>query len=388
MLKRLAMVCVAAIFFVVGAAPAFASNHSIKIGIIGPYSGPAAFDGLAVLRGAKLAVKQINDRGGVLGKQIELLVGDTRAKPSESINVAKKFITQDKVSALICCHFSSSVLATMPVVEKLQTPLITGVSTATSAIKKGWQWFFRSNHNTVMEAKIFVDFWIDVVGVKEAAFLARNDDWGRETIQGYIEVMKARGVKVITEEYARPSSKDYLGFLTKIKAKKPQAFGMVEISSSAAAMVKQMKDLNWKPILLGSDGQVTDEFITLAGDAAEGMYLVTRWEPTIDLPRSRRFVREHKKMFPKASTANQYTQAGYDNVYILADAMGRCGCTDRKGIRDALVKTIYYSVSGAEIFFDKEHQAYPVMYITQVRNGKRVILKKVSTAKAMGVSRP
>lgn len=368
-------------------------GQEIKIGLVAMITGPFSFDGLMTVYAARVAVKQINDAGGILGHPIKLIEEDSRGIPAEALNAIKKLVHQDQVHALECCWFSSSTFAAIPEIEKVGVPTVTAISTAASLTRRGYKWLFRASHHSDIEAPGFVEFWVKDLKVKRVAFLARNDDWGRETIKAYKENLLKLGGTVLAEEFAKPGESDYTSYLTKIKATSPEAIDMVEVTRPGAAMVKQIRDLGMKVMLLGSDGQVTDKFIELAEGAAEGMYVLTRWEPAVDNARSRKFVEDWKKMRPGADLPDEYAQAGYDDIYVLAEAIKRAadGSPERlralmrdlqgfrTAVRDALKKTDYIALSGARIQFDANNQAYPHMYIVQIKGGKRQIVKKFDT---------
>jgi branched-chain amino acid transport system substrate-binding protein len=116
----------ALVTLVTGSAPA---QEPIKIGVVGPHSGPAAADGQSTLIGAQIAAAEINDAGGLLGgRKIEIIAADTRGIPAESVSAFRKVVTQDKVVGVDCCWFSSSTIATLPAIEELKIPTTNGVS--------------------------------------------------------------------------------------------------------------------------------------------------------------------------------------------------------------------------------------------------------------------
>src|SRR5918996_1546970 len=115
--------------FVIGTLQAVPAQESIKIGVVGPHSGPAAYDGQSTLIGAQVAADEINAAGGLLGgRKIEIVPADSRGIPAESVSAYRKVVTQDKVVAVDCCWFSSSTIATHPTIEELKIPTTTGVA--------------------------------------------------------------------------------------------------------------------------------------------------------------------------------------------------------------------------------------------------------------------
>ena len=120
------------------------AQETVKIGVIQPLTGSVAYNGLAFVAGAKLAVEQRNAAAGVLGRKVELVIEDGQCRPANSVNAAEKLVQRDKVVALTGAFCSSATAAVMPVAEKYKVPLLTGVSSKADLTEKGLQYFFRS----------------------------------------------------------------------------------------------------------------------------------------------------------------------------------------------------------------------------------------------------
>jgi branched-chain amino acid transport system substrate-binding protein len=355
------------------------AQEPIKIGVVGPHTGPAAYDGQSTLYGARVAAEEINKAGGLLGgRKIEIVAADTRGIPAESVSAFRKVVTQDKVVAADCCWFSSSTISTHPSIEELKIPTTNGVSFLPDAKQTKLIYLFKLAHTPRMESR-FVDYWVNKLKVKRVAFLARNDDWGRAASGAYQGRLKELGGAVLSVDYYTPGEKDFYSYLTKIKALNPEGVNMVDISATAATQVKQMAELGLKAMPIGSDGQITDAYIKLAGKAGEGTPLVVRYSSTLDTPRNKAFVAAFKAL-RGGEEPDQYAQAGYDSIYIQAEAIKRAGSTDPAKIREALTKTDYTSISGSSMRFDQNQQATPKIFVAVVKDGKRVIVEEIDTS--------
>ena len=374
------MVTVLAAMLVVGgmieSAPA---QEPIKLGVVGPHTGPAAADGLSTLIGAQVAAQEINGAGGILGgRKIEIVAADSRGIPAESVSAFRKVVTQDKVVAVDCCWFSSSTIATLPTIEELKIPTTNGISFLPDAKETKLTYLFKFAQTPRLESR-FVDYWVNKLKIKKVAFLARNDDWGRATSGVYQARLKELGGTIVSSDYYAPGEKDFYSYLTKIKALNPEGVNVVDISATAAAQVKQMAELGLKATVLGSDGPITDAFIKIAGKPAEGVPLVVRYGTTLETPRNKAFIAAFKAR-RNGEEPDQYAQAGYDGVYLQAEAITRAGSTDPARIREALAKTDYTSVTGSPIRFDQHQQATPKIYVAVVKDGKRVIVEEIDTS--------
>jgi branched-chain amino acid transport system substrate-binding protein len=358
------------------AAPA---QEPIKIGVVGPHSGPAAFDGQSTLIGAQVAAQEINAAGGLLGgRKLEIVAADSRGIPAESVSAYRKVVTQDKVVAVDCCWFSSSTIATHPTIEELKIPTTTGVAFLPDAKETKLTYLFKFAQTPRLESR-FVDYWVKKLNVKKVAFLARNDDWGRATSGVYQARLKELGGTVLSAEFYTPGEKDFYSYLTKIKALNPEGINVVDISATAATQIKQIAELGIATKVLGSDGPITDAFIKLAGKVSEGIPLVVRYGATLDTPRNKGFVAAFKAR-RGGEEPDQYAQAGYDSVYLHAEAIKRAGSTDPAKLREALAKSDSVSVAGHPIRFDERNQATPKLYVAVIRDGRRVIVEDVDIA--------
>jgi len=364
--------------FVIGAAQGVPAQEPIKIGVVGPHSGPAAYDGQSNLIGAQVAAEEINQAGGLLGgRKIEIVPADSRGIPAETVSAYRKVVTQDKVVAVDCCFFSSSTIATHPTIEELKIPTTTGIAFLPDAKEHKLTYLFKFAQTPRMEGR-FVDYWVKKLNMKRVAFLARNDDWGRATSGVYQARLKELGGTVVSSDFYTPGEKDFYSFLTKIKALNPDGVNMVDISAPVATQVKQMAELGLSAKALGSDGPITDALIRLAGKVSEGIPLVVRYGSTLDTPRNKAFVAAFKAK-RNGEEPDQYAQAGYDSIQLHADAIKRAGSIDPAKIREALTRSEYVSVAGSPIRFDQNQQAIPKLYVAVIKDGKRVIVEEIDT---------
>ncbi len=356
------------------------ANDTLHIGFAVATTGHAARVGLKALDGARIAVNEINAAGGVLNKKLQLIVEDHKCEPTEGVNAASKLIFKDKVDVLIADTCSSTVFAISEIVKSknIAMPILSGIVTSPKLTKQGNSWYFRAGQNALMEGPAFVGYWVKELGVKKVSFLAVNDDWGRSTAETYAKILKEMGGEVVSMDFFNPGSQDFYPYLTKLKSKKPDAVDIVARPENGSRINIQMGELGMLKnfVILGSDGQITDDFIKLAGDAAEGMYLMERYESVIDTPKNKAFVasyRELTKEYP-----DQYAQAGYDNVYIIAEAIQRAGSEDPEKVRAAMERTDYEGLA-SRIQFDKNNQAHPALLIVRIENGVRKVASKTET---------
>ncbi|MGE0748091.1 MAG: ABC transporter substrate-binding protein [Rhodospirillales bacterium] len=354
------------------------AQETIKIGIIQPLTGALAFDGNNGIKGAKLAAEEINAKGGVLGKKLELVVEDGQCKPAESVTAAEKLIVRDKVPVLHGAFCSGATLAVMPVAERNKVPLVTGVSSSPKLTEEKHPWFFRNAESELMTAQAFAGILYEKMGMKSIYYLAVNDDWGRGTVGAFKETFDAFKAKTIGTEFVDRTASDFYTPLTKIRAANADVVIVVAETQAGSIIAKQAKELGLKSKIFGVGAWATPTFMNLAGEAGNGLLSGVVYASTMDSPRNKEFVAAHVKAY--GEEPGKYNAAGYNTVNVIAQAIQRAGAADPEKIRDALEKTDYMSPNG-HVKFDSHHQAVGLeLVLVEIQN-------KVPVVKATGIGK-
>ena len=169
-----------------------AEAQTIKIGVNEPLTGAFAASGNYVVNGAKIAADEINAKGGVLGKKIELVIEDNKCNPTEAAAVAEKLITSDKVPVMMGAWGSSLTLAVMPKLMEYEMPMVVETSSSGKITTTGNPYIFRITPPSAMEAAAFKEI-VDKLELKKVDFLAINNDWGRGTAEDFSKMLKEKG---------------------------------------------------------------------------------------------------------------------------------------------------------------------------------------------------
>jgi len=176
-----------------------AGAQTIKIGVNEPLTGPFAASGTYVVNGAKIAADEINAKGGVLGKKIELIIEDNKSNPTEAAAVAEKLITADKVPVMMGAWGSSLTLAVMPKLMEYKVPMVVETSSSGKITTSGNPYIFRISPPSAVEAAAFKNI-LPKMTVKKADFLVINNDWGRGSAEDFGKTLKADNVQVDHQE--------------------------------------------------------------------------------------------------------------------------------------------------------------------------------------------
>jgi branched-chain amino acid transport system substrate-binding protein len=330
------------------------AQEAIKIGLIQPLTGSVAYNGTTDVNGSKLALDEINAKGGVLGKKVELVIEDGQCRPANSVNAAEKLIQRDKVVAISGAFCSSSTLAVMPVAANYKLPLITGVSSSAELTEKGNPWFFRATETDALLAKSFSKILYDQLKLRKIAYVGVNDDFGRGGVAEFEKQMTALGATTVMKEYFEHGTSDFYTLLTKLRSSGADAVFVAAETQDGSIFVKQKAELGLTTKVFGVGSWATPDFIKLTGEASEGIYAAVPYASTMTTPKNKAFVTAYTDRYHEAP--GKYSAAGYNAISILAEAINRAGSTDSEKLRDALAKTDYEGPNG-HFQFDSKGQA-------------------------------
>ncbi len=352
----------------------------VKIGVIQPLSGPVAASGNYVRMGAEIARDWVNARGGVLGRQVQLLIEDNKSDPKEAATAAEKLIVRDKVPVIVGAWGSSMTLAAMPKLEEYGVPMVVETSSAASITKRGNPWVFRISPPSEMEA-IGLERYLKDFGIKQADFLAVNTDWGRGAVTAFGDVLKKSGSSVGATEFMDQAATDMNAQVTKIKAGGGDTLFLTTSVEQITLVLKQAQEqrLARKVITTGGSSSPT-QLIKQAGTAAEGTYHIVfflPWFPEAmpDGKLAKAFVDEWaKRGHPFEGLTEGFR--GHDGVVTAVEAVKLAGKADPKAVQEALWKVNIMGVNGP-IKFEKDGpagkesgQSKPSIFIVQVKDGK------------------
>jgi branched-chain amino acid transport system substrate-binding protein len=333
----LALLIVSLIFSGIGS---LYGAETIKVGLITPLTGPIATFGQSVEKGVRMAVDEINAKGGVLGMKIELLVEDNQAKAEESANIARKFIEQDKVVAILGPVISSNTLAAAPIAQQSKVPLLSPTATNPKVTQVG-NYIFRACFVDDFQGTVMARFAKTGLGkrVSTAAILyEKTSDYSIGLAKYFKETFVKLGGKIVAEESFSSGDPDFSAQLTKIKGKNPDVLYVPSYYDTAGLIIKQARELGINVPILGGDGFDSPQLVQLAGkENLKDCYFSGHFFAGSSAPQVKTFVANFKKRYNQVP--DMLAALGYDAAYMLADAIKRAGKVDRDAIRDALANT-------------------------------------------------
>jgi branched-chain amino acid transport system substrate-binding protein len=357
-----------------------AGAQTIKIGVNEPLTGAFAASGTYVVNGAKIAADEINARGGILGKQIELVIEDNKSNPTEAAAVAEKLITRDKVPVIMGAWGSSLTLAVMPKLMEYETPMVVETSSSGKITTSGNPFIFRISPPSAVEAVAFKGI-VDKLDLKKADFLVINNDWGRGTAEDFSKMFKEKGINVGLVETMDQGAQDMSAQLSKIKGSDSETLIVTTAVDQLTLIFKQAAALGLKKRIITTGGsQNPDQIIAQAGTAANGtMHLTTflPWFPdkTPNPKATEFFISEWKKRgFDFAGCTESFR--GYDGIRTAAAAIEKAGKAEPAAIKAAMWSIDVKGLNG-DIVFKKSGpegkesgQSQPNVYLIEINGGK------------------
>lgn len=338
----------------------------IKIGVAGPMTGPQAKMGEDFKNAVQLAVEEWNQAGGVLGKKIEIIVGDDQADPKQAVSVANKFVIEGVAGIL--GHFNSSCsIPASDVYNRAGIPMITPASTNPVLTERGYKNVFRVCGRDDQQGYVAAKFVIDNLRLKKAAVLHDKTTYGQGLAD---EFKKSLGDAVDVVYYGGVSigEKDFRTVLTTIKTKRPELLYFGGIYPEAGMLVKQAREIGLDAKFMSGDGAIDPLFIQIAGKASEGAYFTFSPDPE-HIPSARSFIEKYKKRFGELGPYSIYA---YDAANILFAAIKEANTTDGKIISERLHSMTFSGALGAISFDEKGDVAKSPYIVWTAKDGKFV----------------
>lgn len=341
---------------VLGAALAFGTlgaiaAEPIKIGSVLSVTGPAAFLGDPEIKTLELYIADINKKGGVLGRQLELVHYDDGSNAGKANGFAKRLIDDDKVDILVGGTTTGATMSMAPLVEKAGIPFIS-LAGAVVIVEPVKPWIFKTPHTDRMAAeKVFED--MKKRGISKVALLSETSGFGQSGKKETEGVAGKYGITLVANETYGPKDTDMSPQLTKIKnTAGVQAVFVFGLGQGPAIVTKNYKQLGITLPLYHAHGVASEEFIKLAGPAAEGVRLPAAAllvaDKLSDKDPQKPVVVNHRNTYKAKYNEDVSTFGGhaYDGLMLAVDAIKRAGTTDKAKVRDAIEATKGYVGTG------------------------------------------
>lgn len=350
------------------------SSDKITIGGGFALTGDESSLDLPAANGAKLAVKEVNAAGGVLGKQINFIVHDSQYKMDVTAQTAKQFVEQDKVQAMIGYTDTDSVLASGPTFQSAGIPFITVGATSPKIPTQVGDMMFLACFGDNVQAAAGAEYSLKTFG--KNAYLLWDKGVEYTTLLGaYFKsrFTDAGGTLVLEDSYDDKAT-DFSAQIAKIKALSPQPdfYYLAAMPYNVGPLVKQMRDAGITGPLIGGDGWDTPDLVSVAGAAADNTFFSTHalMDATNGTDGIKKFIAAYNKEYGH-DPENAFAALGYDTVYLLADAIKRAGSMDAKALKAAIEGTKGFpGITGSITFSADSHVPQKGVTIIAVKGQK------------------
>jgi branched-chain amino acid transport system substrate-binding protein len=361
-----------------GTKPAFAEDGPIVVGEYGSMTGAQATFGVSTDDGVKLAVKERNAAGGVLGRQIKLVLLDDQGKQQEAVTAVTKLIEDNHAVAIIGEVASSLSLAGGEVAQSSGIPMISPSSTNAKVTKIG-DMISRVCFIDPFQGYVGASFAKEKLGLTKAAILFDNSQAYSSGLEiNFKNAFTKLGGSIVTEQSYQGGDNDFSAQLTAIKNAGAQFIYVPGYYTEVVNIARQARKLGITAPMIGGDGWVSDE-LKNAGNALDGCYFSDHYAKEDDRPEVKEFLKKFKEAYN--SEPDSMAALGYDAANLLFDAMTRAGSTDGKALAAAINSTKDFKAVTGTITIDEHRNAKKGAVIQQLKNGSYSFFARVEPPK-------
>lgn len=350
------LVVIAGLFFY---SPGYSADVSkgIHVGSTGPFTGDAAAPGMEIFNSTRLAVDEWNERGGIQGVKIKIVMGDSAMDPAQAVNVAQKFVADKFMYGAVGPPMSHTAQATMKIYGGADLACITSAASKPDLTEQGYKHFFRVNARNDAHGWNCALFIKNRLKAKRIAVLNEKVAYCENLAKEMIKGLKKLGITDIMQDTIVQGAKDFSPVLTKVKAYNPDVLFFVATSAPDQAIgVRQMKELGIKATFFGTEGaRDKKDFIEASEGAAEGAYVYHFGPDIYSIPEAGSYV---KRFESKYGVLSGFGPPAYEAMNILLTAIDKAA-RDRDISREEVLKYVsqtenYKGILGFPVTFDKK----------------------------------
>ncbi len=374
-MKNLVRFCLAAL---VALSACKKNENVLTLGGFASLTGTTATFGQSMNDGVQLALEELNKSGGLLGKQVEVIVEDNQSKPEEARTAVLKLIKQNQVKALIGEVASSRSLAAAPEAQKNKIPMISPASTNPKVTEVG-DYIFRACFVDTFQGSSMARFAYGDLGLRKVAILYDiKNDYSVGLMEFFEKTFKELGGEIVAKQSYSEGDIEFRAQLTDIKGANPQAIYVPGYYTEVGLIARQARDLGLNVPLMGGDGWDSSKTLEIGGAAVEGSYYSNHYSTDDPSPVVQDFIKKYQTKFGKVPDA--MAVLGYDAANILFDAIKRAGSDEGPKIRDALAATKDFQGVTGSITMDAQRNAKKKIVILKIEGGKVKFHKSLDPA--------
>lgn len=371
-LRKITILALSAMLALGAFMPALAEGEeTIKLAVIAPLTGDFAQYGEAYRTAVELTVSQVNAAGGINGKTLTYDIFDDKNDAKESATLAGRIAADESYIAVVGPFASTCALACAPILQGAGIVEMCPTCTHPDLTATG-DYIFRGAITSELEAPIFADVTLNRLEAPRVGIIYTQDDWGITTYDEYSKKLtELGGTVVIAESYIAGATRDFTPILTKIASEDIDLLFVAAMYNDSAMILEQLKQLGYagKFKVQGTGSLYTDEFLALAGDNAEGMYITASFYAANPAQNVQAFVNAYRDMF--AAEPNLFAASVYDGVGLIVQAL-KDGATDRASLRDGLAAIENYEGVTGNARFNENRDVIKDEVVLKVEAGQFV----------------
>jgi len=323
------------ILVVMFSASCFAAEK-ILFAVVGAMSEEVGAAGIEMERATKLAIKEINEEGGVNGKEFTYIVGDDVGMPDQAVTIAQKFSLNKDILFVLGHHSSGCSIAALPTWEKAGIPVISPTNTSPKITKLGHKNYFRIIANDDIMVNQLLKLAVIELGFKNLAAIWVNSDYGKGMHDAAVKGTPELGAKLLGDESYLPTEKDYSSQITKFKGAGVDCVLFLGGYTEFALFLMQSINLGFHAQIVGASGCSSSRMIEIAGEAAEGCYVISGFDPNDKRPKQAKFIESFETLYKVK--VGEWGAHAYDIVYMAKQAIEMGGTT-----REKLIEVLHRS---------------------------------------------
>ena len=355
------LILVSTLFFSFGTSWA----DTIKIGFNVPLTGFAAADGESALNGAKLAVKQANNTGGVNGKQIELVVYDDQASPKEAVPIANRLIEKDGVKVAVSGSYSGPTRAAAGTFQSAGIPYISAYAIHPDITRAG-NYVFRTSFMGEVQGRAGALLIGQTMQHRRVVVITLKNDFGKSLAAGFKAEAANFGIKIVNEYEYSISDRQFGPIVAKVRADKPDAIYASGYFFTAGPLVSQLRSGGVNAPVIGQEGYDSEQFIKIAGASAEGVIITTSLDRDSNSPEARSFISEYEKF--SGNKVDMVSASTHTAIKVVVAALRKAETNSPDAIRKAISQTKLLAATG-QISFNKLGEVRKNVEVQIVRDG-------------------
>ncbi len=368
-----------------------AQTEPIKIGAITSLTGRFATFGKMQKAGFDIALREINAKGGVLGRKLEISLEDDASDTNKALAAAEKLVNAD--APLVIGAYSSGITKPLSLyMLRAKVPLLVATAVDETITKPGNAYTFRVNNASSAYSDAFFELFDSLKDVKKIVLLTSNDAFGNSVRNDVVRITKGRGYSLTAQDQYDSGLADFRPILNRFKSLNPDVVYLASYESDSVAIMRQAKEVGLTPRFFAgaATGFALPSFAKNAGDAAENVLVSVVWNDDVKYPGADKLYTDLKAELNEEPS--QHAAQSYAALKAAADAITRAGSTDREKVRAALKDTRISTSFGPVRFLDYkgfQNQNPVISLITQIQQGKPVTVypPRISTGKLVAVKK-